>query len=135
MSGRPSGRMERGFTLIEVLAALVILALSLGALLRLVSGGLGGLGAAEDYTTASLLAESWLEGLGVERALLEGEETGAFDERFRWRAVVRSLALDERGEPSDWPVRAYEVQLTVLWDEGIGQRSIVLSTLRLAPDP
>jgi general secretion pathway protein I len=120
MSGRPSGRMERGFTLIEVLAALVILALSLGALLRLVSGGLGGLGAAEDYTTASLLAESWLEGLGVERALLEGEETGAFD---------------ERGEPSDWPVRAYEVQLTVLWDEGIGQRSIVLLTLRLAPDP
>jgi general secretion pathway protein I len=122
---------ESGFTLLEVLAALIILALAFGALLRLVSGGLGGLGAAEDYTSASLLAESWLDGLGVAWPLREGEMAGAFDERFRWRARIRELPADGAG----WPVVAYEIELAVVWGDGLRERSMALSTLRVTPAP
>jgi general secretion pathway protein I len=121
---------QRGFTLLEVLAALMILALAFGALLRLVSSGLGGLRAAEDYAGASLLAESWLDGLGIERPLREGAATGAFDDRFRWWADIRRVPLPAA---DGWPVQAFEVDLTVTWDEGARERSIALSTLRLAP--
>jgi general secretion pathway protein I len=132
---RASDRSCRGFTLLEVLAALVILALSLGALFQLFSTSLRGLGAAENYATAGLLAESWLGGLGTERPIVEGEARGAFDDRFHWRAVVTPVAAGERTSPVASPVRAYEVELMVHWNEVRGERSISLSTLRLVPNP
>jgi general secretion pathway protein I len=136
MTARGRGGSEGGFTLLEVLAALVILALSMGALLQLFSTGLRGLGAAEDHAMASLLAESWLEGLGAGRAIEEGEASGIFDARYSWRAVVRPLVLDERADrAAAWPVTAYEIELSVLWDEGRAQRSLSLSTLRLVANP
>jgi general secretion pathway protein I len=131
----PGGGSEGGFTLLEALAALVILALCMGALLQLFSSGLRGLGAAEDHAVASLLAESWLEGLGTEGAIEEGETSGIFDARYSWRAVVRPLVLDEPADRVAWPVTAYEIELSVLWDEGRAQRSLSLSTLRLVANP
>jgi general secretion pathway protein I len=129
-------RQGGGFTLLEVLAALVILALCMGALLQLFSTGLRGLSAAEDHAMASLLAQSWLEGLGTERAIEEGETRGIFDARYSWRAVVRPLVLDEPADRAAvWPVTAYEIELSVLWDDGRAQRSISLSTLRLVASP
>jgi general secretion pathway protein I len=124
MTARGRGGSEGGFTLLEVLAALVILALSMGALLQLFSTGLRGLGAAEDHAMASLLAESWLEGLGAGRVIEEGEASGIFDARYSWRA-----------HRAAWPVTAYEIELSVLWDDGRAQRSISLSTLRLVANP
>ena len=123
---------ERGFTLLEVLAALMILALAFGALLRLVSSGLNGLGAAEDYASAVLLAESWLDGIGVEQPLGEGESTGAFNERFRWSASISRLPAAPAEDRTAWPVQAYAIELAVLWNEGARQRSISVSTVRLA---
>jgi general secretion pathway protein I len=124
-----------GFTLLEVLAALVILALSMASLLQIFSSGLRGLGAAEDHAMASLFAESWLESLGSERPVEEGETAGSFDERFSWRAVVRPLSVGERTDQAPWSVTAYQIELAVLWSAGGGQRSISLSTLRLATKP
>ncbi len=122
-----------GFTLVEVLIAFVILALALGALLPGFSGGLRGLGAADDYTTAALLAESVLAAVGREQTLEEGTSAGEFDNGFRWRLDV--VALDAELDPEGTlPVRPYDVVLTVSWDgRGDTERSITLETLRLGP--
>jgi general secretion pathway protein I len=135
MAGERRASAGSGFTLLEVLAALVILAFSMGVILQLFSSGLRGLGAAEDHAMASLLAESWLDGLGTERTIEAGETSGTFDGRFSWRAVVRPLVLDERTEPVAWPVRAYQIELAVAWVEGRAPRSLSLSTLRLIANP
>jgi general secretion pathway protein I len=134
---RGAGR-ARGFTLIEVLVAFAILALALGVLLQVFSGGLENARVSEAYTTAGLLAESKLAALGAEEPLAEGQSTGRFDDRFRWRVDVRPYEEAGRSGPADpdaWPVSAFEVVVTVSWDEADEERSVSLSTLRLAPKP
>lgn len=129
----PEHHKSRGFTLLEVLVAFSILALSLGVLFQIFSSGLRNLRVAEAYTTATALAESKLAAIGVEEPFVEGKENGRFDDGFRWRVEVR------RYEPEDLPttaisaVQPYEVVVTVSWGERGEERSVSLTTLRLAP--
>ena len=60
-------RRNSGFSLLEVLAAFVILALVATALFRLFSGSLQNASAAEDWSRALLIAESQQEIVGVVR--------------------------------------------------------------------
>ena len=113
--------------------ALGVLALSLGALFQIFSTGLSNARVAEAYAEATLLAESKLAGLGIEESLGEGESTGRFDERFRWRVDVRGYDQEERPADELAPVEPYEVVVTVFWGEADEERSVSLKTLRLAP--
>ncbi len=130
------GGRDRGFTLIEVLVAFAILALALGVLLQVFSTGLRNARVSEAYTTATLLAESKLAQVGIEDPLVEGQSVGRFDDRFRWLIEVRPYQESEPDaapEREGLPVRAYEVVVTVSWDEVHDKRSVSLTTLRLAP--
>lgn len=127
----PRKGRRRGFTLIEVVVAFAILALALGVFLRVFSGGLGNARISEDYTMATLLAQSKLAAVGIEEPLTEGEAEGRIDGRFRWRIVVRPWAEDPPAEEA--PLRAYDVAVAVFWGKADEERSVSLSTLRLAP--
>ncbi len=121
-----------GFTLLEVLVAFTVLAISLGVLFEIFSTGMRASRSAEEYTRATLLAESKLAAIGIEGALEEGETTGAFGDGYNWRVAIRPYRLDgseEEGPPP--PIEAYEVVVTVAWGEGSGERSVSLTTLRL----
>ena len=61
-----------GYTLIEVLIAMMILALSLTVIFRIFSGGLRNIGIASDYSHAVMVAESVLAATGVTEALEPG---------------------------------------------------------------
>ena len=52
---------HRGFSLLEVLVAFVILALVATAIFRLIGGALGNAGVAEDVSRAVLVAQSRLD--------------------------------------------------------------------------
>jgi general secretion pathway protein I len=133
--GRAAGP-ARGFTLIEVVVAFIILALSLGVLLQVFSTGLRNVRVSEAYTMAALLAESKLAAVGIEEPLTAGATAGVFDDRFRWRLDVQPYEPDRAEGPAEGgegPVRAYEVVVTVSWNEANEERSVSLTTLRLAP--
>ena len=125
---------ERGFTLIEILVAFVIVALALGALLQIFATGLRSTSTAENYTIAALLAESKLAGIGIEEPLEEGDQSGEFDNGFRWATNVRSYDV---GGPTLAPgaIQAFEVSVTVLWGGPMRERSVSLATLRLTTLP
>jgi general secretion pathway protein I len=123
---------ERGFTLIEVLTALAILAVSLGVLFQSFSTGLRNVDVSEDYALATGLAESKLATVGIEEPLEAGETTGRFDDRFHWRVIVEPYAEEPADEDAS-AVEAFEVVITVAWGEADAERSISLATLRLAP--
>lgn len=135
-------RGQRGFTLLEVLVAFSILGLSLGVLIQAFGGGLRNTALAEEYTLATLHAESLLAGLGVEEPLQPGELAGEIDGRFRWQARIEEYvpeeALDDPFAVSDiLPVVPYRVALEVFWPGGAGaagERRVTLETLRLIPD-
>jgi general secretion pathway protein I len=129
-------RAATGFSLLEVLVAFVILALTLSVMMRIFSGGLGNAALSEDYTRALLLAESRLAELGAQP--VEGEAQGEFDGKYRWHSLVRPWAdePDESGmEAPPLPVKLMEIEVRVAWGEESGgrQREIGLSALRLIP--
>lgn len=116
----------RGFSLLEVLVAFAILALTLGVLLNIFSGGLRNLGDGSHYTQAALDAQSMLAEIGVSVPLAPGEITGEFDATYRWSARVTSLGLSPNGNAA-----LYQVDVTVKWGEGTSQREVTLHTLKM----
>ena len=125
---------ERGFTLLEVLVAFAILALSLGVLMQVFATGLRTTVIAEEYTQAAMYAESILAAVGADEALSEGEEAGRINDIFSWRSTVQPYVSEDL-EEEELRMDAYRVAVEVSW-EGSGRgRSVVLETLRVVtPD-
>lgn len=128
-----------GFSLLEVIVAFVILALVATALFRLFSGALGNVSAADEYSRATLYAESRLGALAVEAKLHEETQQGTSDDgRYAWVASIERYAppganpdLDRAAEAM--PLRPWRLAVTVTWPgEGGAKRSVALSTVRLA---
>lgn len=128
-------RASAGFSLLEVLVAFVILALTLSVMMQIFSGGLRNITHADDYGRAMLLAESRLAELGVQP--VEGEAQGEFEGKYRWRSTIRpwSENPDDTGvERPPLPVRLMEIEVRVAWG-GVGEnlREVALNTFQLAP--
>ncbi len=125
-------RRQEGFSLLEVLVAFVILSISLGVLLQVFATGLRNAGTADDYTQATLYAESILAAIGRETPLNEGQHSGPINDRFSWRSTVAPYT-DDMPDPEKTHVRAYRVEVEVFWDGLAQTRSVMLETLRLTP--
>ena len=123
-------RAAHGFTLLEVLVSLVILAGALTVMFQIFSRTLDTTSDAKSRTTATSLAQSLLARVGSEMPLKEGESSGEFDDGFRWRLRMTAYDPDHFGQKS--VARPYEVSVTVSWNARGTRRNVQLSTLRLA---
>ncbi|HVE48752.1 MAG TPA: type II secretion system protein [Casimicrobiaceae bacterium] len=130
---------QRGFSLLEVLAAFVILALIATALFQLFSGALANAGASSEWSRAILVAESRLAAAANAVPLVETTDQGTDDDgRIRWQSRTSVW------EPTDvepellkiseaMTTRLYRVEVDVRFPGLAGSdRSLTLSTLRLA---
>jgi general secretion pathway protein I len=123
-----------GFTLIEILVALALLGLVIGAIASVLSNSAHGYAAADNVQTALSLAEEKLETAGVTGPLRVGQTEGRFDERFAWRVAVTSYR--DRPASSDTQPDGFglfRIEVTVGWREGVRDSQVALSTVRLAP--
>ncbi len=127
---RPRQR-SRGYSLIEVLVAFMIMALALTVLLRIFSGGVRNVAVSSDYAQAVLIAESRLATAGIDDTLAPGETDGVENGRFHWSRVVTEYepAFDYRSAVRG--LRAYRVEVSVTWPNGDKERRIALSTVKL----
>jgi general secretion pathway protein I len=123
------GDCQKGFSLLEVLVAFAILALSLGVLLQVIATGLRNTAIAEDYTEARLYAESILAALGRESPLQETVSEGQIDEKFSWRSSVAAYR-EENLTPAPG-MMPYQLVVEVFWHSSSQTRSVTLETLRL----
>ena len=128
---------SRGFSLLEVLVAFIILALVLGVLMRIFSGALGNIGAAEQYSRAVAIAESKLAAMGVEAPLEEGESGGEADDGYAWQATVQRFDTGTSSvDDTVQGVGLYRVEVVVNWgDDARTPRRLRLVTLRTAATP
>lgn len=132
-------RNQTGFSLLEVLVAFAILALSLGVLMNIFSTALRGVGLGEEYSKAALLMEARLAALGSELPIEVGVQSGSAGDsegqQFHWQ-----LTISPYGEADQFQalgeLEVFQVDLAVDWGEdeaGGKRRRIAVSTLRLAP--
>ena len=128
-----SGHGAAGFTLLEVLVAVAIVGVALVMLLRLHLLSLDATLAAQDLTTAVLLAEGKMATFMAESPD-EGEEQGQFDgpnlERFRWTTSVTEHALDpgNGNDGREGAIGVRHVAVSVHWRDGNRDRSYSLET-------
>ena len=80
---RTPGARQRGFTLLEVLIALVIAGIALATVFRAASENISATGAAARYQEAVSRARSHLDGTSVN--LTFGEQEGDDGGGFHWR--------------------------------------------------
>ena len=132
-SAQARNQPTSGFTLIEVLVALTVLAISLGIIFSLFSAGLTGKRTAEDYEQATLFAESKLNSLGVDEPIQLGNTFGRINDRFSWNARVTPYVEKGRDESKDMLRQPWVLTVTVSWSDWGNQKSVSLTTLRLVP--
>ena len=125
---------EKGFTLIEVLVAFVLLALVLGTAFEIFSTGLARASELENHSRALVIAQSRLAATGLEEALKEGDTQGeSADRRFHWVASVRKLEEGvDPANPAPSIYAMYRVDVRVAWTGGdTRERSLSLATVTL----
>ena len=122
-----------GFTLLEVLVAVAIVGIALVGLLRLHLLSLDATLAAQDLTTAVLLAEGKMATF-MAQSPQEGEDEGQFDgpdlERFSWTTSVTDYDIDlgEQNDGQEEAIGLRHVTVSVHWREGNRNRSYSLET-------
>ena len=111
-----SRRQQCGFSLLEILVAFSILAVSLGILNNIFSTGMRTAMVAEEYTSAVQIANSLMAKTGVETLLQAGQTTGIENDKYRWEVVVSpfQLAVGEI-DTASIPAELYMVTVTVNW--------------------
>ena len=122
-------RSQRGFTLLEVIVAFTIFAVTFTAVIQILSTSSRNEEIAANYGLAVSQAESLLALTGVETPLTAGEWSGELGQGMRW-----DLSVDRYGavvSPEAARVAPYSIKVTVSWGEGPRSRSVTLSTLRL----
>jgi len=120
---------QRGFTLLEVIAAIVLLGVAFGALLRTSAASMNLAVHAIEYTQSAMWAKSMLDKAFVTDFPAEGVSQGKFDDRYRWRLEVTPWPAQVEADP----VRLYRVNLEVMWTDGSHAYSNRFETLRLMP--
>lgn len=121
-----------GFTLLETLVALSILAISIGIVYQVFASSLRSTELANDYVQASMYVDSHLASISRHVHQLRGETEGRYNDRFRWKLRVQSLESNSSAQFNINDLKTYQVILQVFWKGKHGPRSIRATTFRLS---
>jgi general secretion pathway protein I len=121
---------NRGFTLIETLVAISILAISLVVILQLFSGGLKSSRLSDEYTRGIFHAREKMDEILLAGELTEGVISGDYDDGFRWKAEALPLDIPEAKNVT-LPVRAFTIKVDVMWDAGGQEKHFAIYAIKL----
>ncbi|MDA8404020.1 MAG: type II secretion system protein [Desulfobacteraceae bacterium] len=133
-------KSHNGFTLIEVLVAVMILGISLVVIMQLFSGGLKSNKISNDYLYGIFHAREKMEELLLTREWAAGEQSGDFGDGYRWTAAIEEVVPDAGADVNDkdkaelakkLPVSTLLIRLDVIWMNGDREKRFELTTTAL----
>jgi general secretion pathway protein I len=110
-------KKDLGFTLLEVMVAMAIIAIALTAVLRLQSQSLSLASEARFFTTAPLLAQSRMAEIMITTPEELRSDSGDFGEDFpdyTWRSIVEDLTAEGTQELLSF---IKKIDLSVIWHD------------------
>ncbi|GGA12903.1 hypothetical protein GCM10011408_38110 [Dyella caseinilytica] len=125
-------RHARGFSLLEVIAAILLLAITFGALMEVAGGSIRLSQSAAQYTQAALWARSLLDTRFALDPLQAGVTEGHFDDHYRWRLQVTPwVAPGVTPAANANAMQMYQLNLDVMWGSEPFEHKAHFSTLRI----
>jgi general secretion pathway protein I len=121
-------RGQRGFTLLEVLVSLAIMAIAVTLVVQLFSANLRAVVRSGDVTSAAIRGDSRIREILTEPFPADKVWSEATEDGYRMD-VVLSEVVKERTD--NLPVRMMEIVLTVRWMEGMKEKSLNLKTVKM----
>ena len=119
-----------GFSLLEVIVALAIMAMGFVTVLQLFSGSIRSVNLSEQYLKGTTLAHSKLGELEVNNySVTELEGTFPDEKNYRWQLQISPHTSPLNSQENN--IQLSEVTLNVLWEEAGRTRDIELSTLKV----
>jgi general secretion pathway protein I len=127
----------------EVLTAMMILAISMVTILQLFSGGLRSAAVSGGYTRAIFHAREKMNSLLLFDAMRDMALEGEFGDGYAWRATIRHLNPDAEAEfpgngvtrratSTPWPLDLFDITVEVRWVDGLKERSYSIQTVHPA---
>ncbi len=121
---------NKGFSLLEILVAFTIMAISLGIVLKIFSSGVNTAVISEDYIIATQIAESLMAKTGVEEPLAVGQSSGTDNDKYQWLVKVENYTNPESEEDAE--IELMTVQVTVKWGDEQNARTVELNTVKVS---
>lgn len=84
-------RRQRGFSLIEMVAAFLVFAIGIGVLMQILATSMHSARQSSQYTMAALWAESKLDTVGVGVPIEAGRSSGRFDDNYSWELDIEQV--------------------------------------------
>ncbi len=129
-----------GFTLLEILVAVTVLAVAFTGLFRLFGGTLHSITVSEKYARAAILSEQKMTEILFDQNFEPGAGGGTFanNPAFSWESGIQKYETPigrieaEEVETKDLEdvINTYRVEVSVSWDEGGKAKSLGLVTLK-----
>ena len=129
----PNRAQQHGFTLIEIIAAFTILAMTFMVVLEILSNSSANTIKSSERTEIALEAASKMAEIGVTIPIEEGGESGEFDNGHRWDISMVPYDISYEGDTvMDFaPIELYQITLKISWDlDGYEDRVATFNTLR-----
>ncbi|HIJ59321.1 MAG TPA: prepilin-type N-terminal cleavage/methylation domain-containing protein [Nitrospirae bacterium] len=119
---------KSGFTLLEVMVAVSILAIAVTVIFQIYSTNIKSISLSEKYLNALIVAEEKMNELSLQKEIGDTlNVTKTNDGQIIKSEIIKTL----EDRTSDLPVIVYELKVTVYWQEGKNEKSVNLKTLRL----
>jgi general secretion pathway protein I len=131
---------QRGFSLLEVIAAMLLLAVAFAALMKVAGGAIALSRNAAAHDEAALWARSLLDSTFVTEPVAPGSRSGRFNDRYRWTLDVTPWQPPGTPPPGAQPAgmppgaaaqQLYRLDLAVQWGSATHPQVAHFDTLRL----
>ncbi len=126
---------QRGFTLLEVIAAIMLLGIAFAALMRVAGASIALTQNASNHSAAALWARSALDSAFVATPLRAGHSAGKFDRKFSWQLDVTPWYTGTPVAGMPQVLQLYQLDLAVSWAARGGRNTAHFRTLRLGAPP
>ena len=126
---------SQGFSLLEVLVAMMVLGIAFSTLFGLISGSMRNVDRLQEYEKITRLAQMKLNELTMQlNQGLTPELSGAFDPKYRWQSRLEPLSL-EVGPQAKPGYSLFRVWLSVQWSGRDHENEFTLETITWQPHP